>query len=537
MQSLYQPGQRWVSTTEPELGLGVLLEAGNGKASIKIDRVVEEEGLLTYYAEERAVTEGELADHISFSKPEERLLGAQVDDLRSFNLRVESLFRSSQIRKSKVRGLLGGRVDLIPHQIAIAEQVSSRIAPRVLLADEVGLGKTIEACLIMHRLHLTGRAERVLILLPEPLVHQWFVELLRRFNMLFALFDEARCQSIREGNPFLENQLIICSQEFLLENPQRIPELIEAGWDCLIVDEAHHLEWTPEESSEGYELVQSLALETPSVILLTATPQQLGAEGHFARLQLLDPYRYNDLEAFLSESDHYEKVADAIEAVKEGKTPDAGIFAERSPRIFEGMKNLDQEGGREQVVRDLLDSFGTGRVMFRNTRKQLQGFPERKAHLVKLEGEEFPAKIKWLVGFLKKHPAEKILLICKTLELVEEIHEAILEQVDLKIAQFHEELTLIQRDRNAAYFSEENGARLLLCSEIGSEGRNFQFAHHLVLFDLPENPELLEQRIGRLDRIGQTETIHLHVPSSRSQRSSALKPKSLWSGDKTGFWL
>ena len=71
---------------------------------------------------------------------------------------------------------------------------------------------------------------------------------------------------------------------------------------------------------------------------------------------------------------------------------------------------------------------------------------------------------------------------------------------------------MLQRDRNAAWFAEEDGARLLICSEIGSEGRNFQFAHHLVLFDLPLNPELLEQRIGRLDRIGQQEEIHLHVP-------------------------
>ena len=73
-------------------------------------------------------------------------------------------------------------------------------------------------------------------------------------------------------------------------------------------------------------------------------------------------------------------------------------------------------------------------------------------------------------------------------------------------------MTIVQRDRNAAWFSESDGARLLICSEIGSEGRNFQFAHHLILFDLPIHPELLEQRIGRLDRIGQTEDIHIHVP-------------------------
>ncbi|MEN8694845.1 MAG: helicase-related protein [Akkermansiaceae bacterium] len=548
----YQAGQRWVTTTEPELGLGVLLEFRSGKAtihftavqekriysvdtapllrvrfkvgdeillqaneSLKVDAVRESEGLLIYHCGGREVSERELSDSISFSKPEDRLLGAQCDDLRDFNLRIESLFRAQQIRKSSVRGLLGGRVDLIPHQIAIAKEVSSRVSPRVLLADEVGLGKTIEACLIMHRLHLTGRADRVLIILPDPLVHQWFVELLRRFNLLFAIFDEERCQSIREGNPFLDSQLVICSQEFLLAHPHRIPEVLEAGWDMLIVDEAHHLEWSPAEPSEAYELVQGLAEETPSIILLSATPQQLGAAGHFARLQLLDPHRHNDLEEFLAESDHYERVADAIDLIQEGGNPNPEDF---TGRVSEGLTKLDEPGMREKVTRDLLDSFGTGRVMFRNTRKQLSGFPERKAHLIELEGEELDAKVNWLLGFLAKHPSEKVLLICKTIDLVEDITEALLDQVSLNIAQFHEELTLLQRDRNAAYFAEEEGARLLICSEIGSEGRNFQFCHHLVLYDLPENPELLEQRIGRLDRIGQTETISLHIPFTKSSR-------------------
>ncbi len=92
------------------------------------------------------------------------------------------------------------------------------------------------------------------------------------------------------------------------------------------------------------------------------------------------------------------------------------------------------------------------------------------------------------------------------------MEKALGKRANLKVGVFHEDLTIVQRDRNAAWFSEPRGARLLLCSEIGSEGRNFQFAHHLVLFDLPVHPELLEQRIGRLDRIGQSEDIYIHVP-------------------------
>jgi ATP-dependent helicase HepA len=164
--------------------------------------------------------------------------------------------------------------------------------------------------------------------------------------------------------------------------------------------------------------------------------------------------------------------------------------------------------------------------MFRNTRAALSGFPDRQAHLVSLEQaprtDETTTKIKWLVGQLKKLADEKILLICQSRELAERAFELLQGEMNVKAAVFHEGLTLLQRDRNAAYFSEEDGARILICSEIGSEGRNFQFAHHLVLFDLPTDPELLEQRIGRLDRIGQTATIHVHVPYFPGTASEVL---------------
>src|SRR5690606_34781884 len=102
---------------------------------------------------------------------------------------------------------------------------------------------------------------------------------------------------------------------------------------------------------------------------------------------------------------------------------------------------------------------------------------------------------------------------------------------------FHEGLNLIERDRAAAYFADtEEGAQVLVCSEIGSEGRNFQFAHDLVMFDLPINPDLLEQRIGRLDRIGQTQTVNIHVPfypATAQQRMLAWYHEGLNSFEKT----
>jgi ATP-dependent helicase HepA len=571
--SISQPirGQRWVSDSEPELGLGLILKGEFGRvevffpaaneqrhyslksaplrrvqfkegdrikthdgAQFVVESVEERDGLLVYLSDGRELPETQLSDTISFSTPEDRLLAGQIDEQPVFDLRVEALRWRSAIRKSPVRGYVGGRVDLIPHQMFIASQVASRLVPRVLLADEVGLGKTIEAGLILHRLHLTGRAERVLILLPEPLVHQWFVELLRRFNLLFSIFDEERCASIQqndpEANPFLDSQLVLCSLAMLMENPPRAAQVIDAGWDLLVVDEAHHLEWIPEKASPPYLLVETLARKTPGLLLLTATPQQLGPEGHFARLRLLDPDRYADLAAFLEEAGHYEQVAKAIDRLIDGKSltkTDRDVFGKKSARVRRHLEELTEGGAaRERLVNELLDEFGTGRVMFRNTRAALSGFPERKALLAPIQGsaeaDRVTAKVKWLAALLKKLRGEKVLLICRTRELAEEIHEKLQREVNVNCGLFHEGLTLLQRDRNAAFFAEEEGARILICSEIGSEGRNFQFAHHLVLFDLPSDPELLEQRIGRLDRIGQTAVIKIHVPFTEGTGEEVL---------------
>jgi ATP-dependent helicase HepA len=564
------PGQRWVSDSEPELGLGVVMKAEFGRVeiffpaagehrqyatktaplrrvhfmagdtvtthdgkSLEVESVEDRKGMLYYIGTDREVSEAELSDTISFSKPEDRLMAGQIDELLAFDVRVEALKRRAEMRQSPVRGFSGGRVDLLPHQMYIASEVAGRLVPRVLLADEVGLGKTIEASLILHRLHLTGRAERVLILVPEPLVHQWFVELYRRFHLTFSIYDEDRCDVLEteeEGiNPFLESQLILCSTTFLASSPSRAQQATEAGWDLLIVDEAHHLEWSPETVSPSYSLVENLASKIPGLLLLTATPQQLGPEGHFARLRLLDPNRYADLGQFLAESEHYEEVAKAMDRLASGKNLTAAeekLFIKKSPHLKEHLAAMKAggEGEREKLISSLLDEFGTGRVMFRNTRAALTGFPERSAKLVPLAGGDEPleAKVKWLAKLLKELGEEKVLLICRTKKLAEQINEVLLHEINVNSALFHEGLTLLQRDRQAAYFAEEEGARILLCSEIGSEGRNFQFAHHLVLFDLPEDAELLEQRIGRLDRIGQTSTIHIHVPYIKGSGEEVL---------------
>lgn len=585
-------GQRCVSEREPELGLGLVADVDPAARRITIDfpargekriyalgtsvlrrvqfrpgetlvsrdgrRVVvesssESQGILTYHGQGLGLREDAIADVTSVTLPQDRLLAGQADPGEVFDLRLRALTAQSRWRQSEVRGCLGGRVQLIPHQFHILREVASRHLPRVLLADEVGLGKTIEACLILHRLLALGRARRVLVLVPEPLTHQWFVELLRRFNLWFGIYDEDRCLASEggdpEANPFLSAQLALCAVSFLTGNPHRRAQAIAAGWDLAIVDEAHHLAWSPAEPSPEYLLVEELARRTPGLLLLTATPTQLGLAGHFARLRLLDPARYDDLGRFRAEAEIFQEVAqvaDKLAAELSLAPADEAtlrrIFRRDPGRLQELLSAVGRSapGSRTDLLRHLLDQYGPGRVIFRNTRAAIPGFPRREYHPVALAPDAAPAlltriarevlaeetgtgegiryafkddpRLVWLAGFLLEVRPAKVLLICRSPRKVAALASALQERVSLKVGLFHEGLPLVQRDRQAAWFAEPDGAQLLLSSELGSEGRNFQFARHLVLFDLPLDPGLLEQRIGRLDRIGRTEPVHLHVP-------------------------
>lgn len=595
-------GQRWVSDTEAELGLGTVLTTDARRVtllfpacnetrvysksaaplsrvcfqvgdtittqagiSIKISQLIENKGILEYIGlsensqQLQHVPEADLSHFIQFSKPQDRLFAGQIDNNQWFKLRQTTLNRLHTLAQSSVRGLFGTRISLILHQLYIAHEVANRYAPRVLLADEVGLGKTIEAGLIVHQQLLTERAQRVLLLIPENLTHQWLVEMRRRFNLYFSLFDEERCAQIQNDNPFHGEQLILCSLRFLLENPLRQRQAIAGEWDLLVVDEAHHLYWDEGDVSQEYALVEKLSQNTKGLLLLTATPEQLGEAGHFARLRLLDPDRFYDYEKFVEEDKHYEPVADAVQHLLTSntlpeeatetllKTLGETAHADWIHQFNQSISEEEREYLRRQLVDLLLDRHGTGRVLLRNTRAAIKGFPERQLHsypldfpdIYKSQAQEaevladilypeiyyqkhkakdaevwstFDPRVRWLAGLLEDLKPAKVLVICAYPRTALDLEEALYAE-GVQATVFHEGMSIIQRDRAAAFFADpDNGARVLVCSEIGSEGRNFQFAHHLVLFDTPLNPDLLEQRIGRLDRIGQAETIHVHVP-------------------------
>jgi len=602
-------GQRWISDTESDLGLGTVVACEGRQVTILfpasgenrvysiseapvtrvafnvgdkvrsvdeweliVEQAEEENGLFTYLGtrednqEQVALKETFLDHFIKFNKPQDKLFSGQIDRFDRFTLRHNTLSHVHENQQSSLKGLVGARASLIPHQLYIAEEVGKRFAPRVLLSDEVGLGKTIEAGMIIHQQVQTGRASRVLIVVPENLQHQWLVEMLRRFNLQFSIFDDERCTEAYAdaANPFETEQFILTSLEFLTKKKTWFEQATLADWDLLVVDEAHHLKWSEKKSSTEYNRIAELSQDIPGLILLTATPDQLGHESHFARLKLLDENRFYDYQAFVEEESHYQEVADAANQLladellsDNAKTTLTTLLKESDISTLLSQVEQGEQAAKNEILSMLLDRHGTGRILFRNSRSSIQGFPSRELHAYpaampkqyttamnvmgniaglkdaemrakralfpekifqEFEGEsaswtQFDPRVEWLAEKLLKLKREKVLVICSEAQTALSLEQAIRESEGIKAAVFHEGMSIIERDRAAAYFAEqEDAAQVLICSEIGSEGRNFQFAHHMILFDLPLNPDLLEQRIGRLDRIGQSEDIKIHVP-------------------------
>lgn len=545
-----QIGQRWLVDTDPSLGLGMItavegrrltldfpatgesrqyaiknapltraifaegdtIETEDGR-SHQVSRVEAINDLLIYMNQDGdPIPETQLASSVQLNHPLKRLLAAQLDKPSWFDVREQLSQGHQQWLRSDLEGLVGARITLTPHQLYVAQSATSRTPVRILLADEVGLGKTIEAGLILQRLQLLNTVSRVLVLVPEALCVQWFVELLRCFSIYASLVDEETdCQ---------DSRVFIAPHEFIED--ARVLE--SDAWDMVIVDEAHHFDLV-EENPLGAALKQ-LSQHATHLLLLSATPERLGLASHFSRLQLLDSEKFYDFSEFEKAYDNYQSLAADLQALLDDDSNGSGqVTEEQLNQLRQHFDfGLDASMTKQSLLELLLDTFGTGRMVYRNTRHGVAGFPKRqliKHNLIengvdadgdKANTDKKEQKLHWLKEFVKQHSEDKALLITHDKDDVLDLKEWLYRKTGVDCPVFHEDMTLVERDRAAAYFADaEEGAPLLLCSEIGSEGRNFQFCHRLICWDLPDHPDVLEQRIGRLDRIGQKKDIEIHV--------------------------
>ncbi|MEK7706101.1 MAG: SNF2-related protein [Myxococcota bacterium] len=582
-------------------------------------------GLLTYELDDgEQVVESDLVPEVRDIGAKERLATLTLVHPEVVRARLQGLELLRVARRPGHAALLGARVDCLPHQFDFARRAVESDPVRILLADEVGLGKTVEAALIYAGLRQEGRAARVLILTPDALAIQWLGEIYRKTHELLVLLDEQRLEDaladFEGANPFEVHHRVIVSIDRLAREPTWAQAATQAQWDLVIVDESHHLRWRASDGGNpAYRLVEALSTRSRHLLLLTATPMALDPAEYHALLRLLDARRFDDPRNFEIIQERVATIRDVARAVQQtiddGETlPRSAAKAARAiladdPRDVEDLdrwlKSKLPRAKRQAAAQEILDALRARHALadfvVRNRRGPVGGLPARRprafaltptreqavlvevgegvmldlvrgiddaavrrrtlgemmralwatpralsevlrpvsADLVRelepyiqrvthapLDAQGLPtgdSRLRWLVETLRAMPREqKVLVFVESAVAVRALKEALDVVLGGDIAVFHRGLSPRDQDRQVAWFRDTSGPQLMLSTEAGGEGRNFQFCHIVVLYDLPWRPATIEQRIGRVDRVGQKHDVEVLVPHFRSGFEAAI---------------
>ena len=569
--------------------------------------------------------------------PLELMRRGQLHSARSVNLRLAATRLLFAHQYDELSSLSNSRVEIKAHQVGVLHRVATSYPHRFLLADEVGLGKTVEAGLILKELKARGMAKRVLVLAPSGIVGQWQFELKTKFNEIFAQLNAQSVAYLESNHPgenvWALNPNVIASSSFASWTDKRTKEIALADWDVVIVDEAHHARRTRGNlaGTRLYRLVQMLAdpeyANSRAMLFLTATPMQLDPFELYSLIELLDPTLFPSNDDFEVHRLELAGLNKTVDGVRRWSALRGAARTELVDEISEWVGNdaktvtraLGDAASREDLVDELLRKHRLSEVLIRNRKAVVGGFMPRVAavwdvDLSDAEWEAYHAVTSYArdgferarveqnnaLGFLmvsfqkmacsSSEALRKSLLrrieklderakgaTTLTAEQEEELEERqtaeapddliathFFEETEEEIAELHRLVRLLEaidtdskvielraqleriasteanpkvliftqfldtqtyiadhiadqwtvhifrgglkpaeKDQVVARFREQEGPQILVSTEAGGEGRNFQFCHMLVNYDLPWNPMKVEQRIGRIDRIGQ----------------------------------
>lgn len=457
----------------------------------------------------------------------ERLASGDVDEVDDLLTRLEILHLLATREADGLGSFLGGRVRLFPHQLHVAERATRRLPVRWLLADEVGLGKTIEAALIMNRLLHTQKIERSLVVAPETLTVQWLGELWRKYHQVFTLLDAPRLADVEQDfgagfNPFDVHRRAVIALETLVDRPELTTHAVNAGIDLLVVDEAQRLRRPPGHPGEaGYRAIAPIAALGRHVLLLSATPLEDDAHGFFRLLQLLRPDEFpedTDFEGRLASGVPLPPCTSSTRRVDIGGLPPRVPIPVDLATSFRINLATSSEQRRDPITkRRTLDrirrTLSSGAAL-----RAVLGPDETDLRRQADSADAADPRLDWFMTNAKRwrRANEKTLVFVAHRETLEMIRDALSRRAQLASGVFHEELSAARRDIEVARFHAEDGPSILISTEAGGEGRNFEFCHRLVLYDLPWKPSTVEQRIGRLDRIGRrmpVEIVYFRPPA------------------------
>jgi ATP-dependent helicase HepA len=517
----WKKGMKVVHRAQREWGVGLVLAVSDEGRRLQV-RFAGRPGTTIVSGRDPALVA--VADDVPVEVPASagplgELIGGRAGPASAFALRARVARLEALRRADSLGALLSSRVHVLPHQVGAAGRILADRIPRFVLADEVGLGKTIEAGLVFAGLRQIGLAERVLVVAPEHLCFQWLAELFHKFNALFTLLTADRIAEMGGPEPALaRSPLAILPMERIREDPDLADACWEEELDLLVVDEAHHLA-----DDRLFEALAPAALESFGLLLLTATPVRLDPREYFRLLGLVEQVPTTSLPAFLERLERHEAYADVARSLLAGGG--AAEAAQRLRQLAPGDAFFREPRGPEELLAHLADRYSLSSRLIRNRRSRVGAFTRRV-----LRREDLPpgGKREAAAALCARlaRAGEKVLCFGADVGALRDLQAAI-ARLGLEALLYSDAaaspadggppapgagpMTIEERDRLVARFRDPEGPRILLSGESGGEGRNFQFACHLVCYDLPPSPLTLEQRIGRLDRLGQHRPVEVHV--------------------------
>ncbi|GLC88106.1 putative ATP-dependent helicase YqhH [Lysinibacillus piscis] len=396
----------------------------------------------------------------------------------------------------------------LAHQVEAAETVINRMNGKAILADEVGLGKTIEAGLILKEYLLRGLVKRALILAPASLINQWIEELTMKFHIPATAY--------KKNVQIERHDVLIMSMDTAKKSPHR-ERIYAQDYDIIIIDEAHRLK---NHKTQVYDFVQGL--KKKFCLLLTATPIQNDILEIFYLISLLKPGHLGNYEAFqatFSTNEHADFLKDLVNQVMvRNRRDDTGI--EWTSRRVQIVPVQFTEAERE--VYDMLSTLEITEPFLRMTlQKEMCSSKEATAlTLTKMldAGVQVEALLNKVMALDVNAKAEK------AVEIIEQAKDKVILFTEYRASQLYLQWYLHTKGITSVLFNGKfnkskrdymkqlfrDRAQVLIATEAGGEGINLQFCHHVINYDLPWNPMKLEQRIGRVHRLGQEHDVHIY---------------------------
>lgn len=409
------------------------------------------------------------------------------------------------------------QIEFLPHQISTAQQAIEQMNGRAILADEVGLGKTIEAGLILKEYMIRGLVKKVLILVPASLVNQWVKELNNKFYIPAIAY--------RKNYEWDQHDIIISSIDTAKRSPHH-DKILEIDYDFLLVDEAHKLK---NNKTINYSFVQ--AIKKKYCLLLTATPIQNKLIEIFNLVSILKPGHLGNYDSFL------ERFGKDRKMIKQDK-----YLKQLVQRVM--IRNTRKETTLNDVKRNIhtiwLDFTNDELNVYQDIERitdHLSTFSKitflrelcssREACFTSLQklinNQHIKNTIQPIINKIEQLPHH--VKAQKVVELIQQIgNEKVIIFTEYRATQFYLEWYLQQHGISTVPFRGgfksgkkdwmkqlfKDHAQVLVATEAGGEGINLQFCNHLINYDLPWNPMRLEQRIGRIHRYGQENNIQIY---------------------------